>query len=239
VIDHAQLGLKTLRETAHEIVVIKPAGVPSQLTSDPRGVSLISRLQRACPPPLQPKLPHRLDRVTRGVMLVALTPEAIAFHSAEVRERKWQKYYLARVHKPIGANVEALLGQHKVYLKRVRGRAQVVRSGGKPSFLEILAAHPAPEQREQIHLLVKLMTGRFHQVRVMLATLGIPLVGDWLYGPEERPGRRRNRDFYLEHILLKYVDYELRSLCVAHLHDDPDREAINPAMQQAISAQLA
>jgi 23S rRNA-/tRNA-specific pseudouridylate synthase len=245
MIDHSQLAPKILRETRHEVVVIKPAGVASQLTSDPRGVSLISWLQRAYPPPIEPKLPHRLDRVTRGVMLVALTPEAIAFHNAQIRSKKWEKYYLARVHEPRDTKIEALLGQHKAYLKRVRGRARVVRSGGKPSFLEILAAHPAPGRRGQTHLFVKLLTGRFHQVRVMLAALGVPLVGDWLYGQDrsqqqsrERQGHRSGTDFYLEHVLLKYVDYEQRASRVAHLPDDDDREAIDSAIQRAIDVHL-
>jgi 23S rRNA pseudouridine1911/1915/1917 synthase len=245
MIDDSQLAPKILRETRHEVVVIKPAGIASQLTSDPRGVSLISWLQRAYPPPIEPKLPHRLDRITRGVMLVALTPEAIAFHNAQIRSKKWEKYYLARVHEPRDTKIEALLGQHKAYLKRVRGRARVVRSGGKPSFLEILAAHPAPGRPGQSHLLIRLLTGRFHQVRVMLAALGVPLVGDWLYGGdrtsnqvEKRQRQRSGGDFYLEHVLLKYVDCEQRAARVAHLRDDPNREAIDSAIQRAIDAHL-
>jgi 23S rRNA-/tRNA-specific pseudouridylate synthase len=172
-------------------------------------------------------------------MLVALTPEAIAFHNAQVRDRKWEKYYLGRVHKPRDTNVEALLGQHRAYVKRVRGRAHVVHSGGKPSFLEILATHPAPGRPGQIHALVKLLTGRFHQVRVMLAALGMPLAGDWLYGRDRQQGQKRQKDFYLEHVLLKYVDYEHRATCTAHLRDDPDRETIDPAIRLAIDEHSA
>lgn len=238
MIDRSLLDLPVLHETPHEIVVVKPDGMASELTSDPRGVSLISRLRRACPPPLDPKLPHRLDRVTRGVIVVALTPEAIAFHGQQIRSGRWEKYYLARVHEPRDRPIEALLGRHKAYLKRVRHRAEIVRSGGKPSFLEILAAHLAPGFPGQMHLLVKLLTGRFHQVRAMLAGLGVPLVGDALYGHDgarRRGGRRRSwGDFYLEHIVLKYVDYEHRSPRVAHLRDDPDRETIDPAMHAEI-----
>jgi 23S rRNA pseudouridine1911/1915/1917 synthase len=245
MIDRASLGLPVLHESPHELVVVKPAGMASELTSDPKGVSLISRLRRTCPPPLDPKLPHRLDRVTRGVMLVALSSQAIAFYGEQIRAGAWEKYYLARVHAPHDRPIETLLGRHKAYLKRVRHRAQIVRSGGKPSFLEILAAQPAPGRPEHAHLLVKLLTGRFHQVRAMLAHLGLPLVDDPVYGadadrPRGRGGRRRRgqKDFYLEHVLLKYAAYPGGAPRVAHLRDDPDREPLADALRAEIDTLL-
>jgi 23S rRNA pseudouridine1911/1915/1917 synthase len=238
--DRPRPELRVLRETPYDVIVIKPAGMPSELTSDPRGVSLLSRLRHAYPPPFEPKLPHRLDRVTRGVMLVTLTQEAIAFHNEEIRARRWGKFYLARVHQPSNRDIESLIGRHKAYLKTVRHRAKIVRSGGKPSFLDILAIHPAPGHTGQYHVLVKLLTGRFHQVRAMLANLGIPLVGDRFYADDSlRRGAQMNwSDFYLEHILLKYVDFELRVPRVAHLRDDPDREPMARAMTAEINALL-
>jgi 23S rRNA pseudouridine1911/1915/1917 synthase len=243
VTDRSLRGIPVLRENPYELVVVKPAGMPTELTSDPKGVSLISRLRSACPPPLEPKLPHRLDRVTRGVLLVALTPESIAFHGEQVRSGTWDKYYLARVYEPRDQDVAELLGRHRAYLKRVRHRAQIVHSGGKPSFLEILAAHPAPGRPGQAHLLIRLLTGRFHQVRVMLAGLGVPLVGDWVYGgdfpggPSQRGLRRRGWDgFYLEHILLRYLDYEHRKQRIAHLRDDAHREPIDSDLRARIEA---
>ncbi len=240
VIDRTRLGLPVLSETSHEVVVIKPQGMPSELTSDPKGVSLIARLRSACLPPLDPKLPHRLDRVTRGVVVIALTPDAIAFHGKQIRLRQWEKYYLARVYPPRGGSIGTLLGQHKAYLKRVRHRAQIVHSGGKPAFLEILAACPTPERSGQVHLLVKLLTGRFHQIRVMMAGLDAPLVGDAFYGRDRAHRQARWRaqwkEFYLEHVVLKYVDFELRARRTAYLRDDPDREPIHPEMQSSIDA---
>jgi 23S rRNA-/tRNA-specific pseudouridylate synthase len=238
MIDRSLLDLDVLYETPHELVVVKPAGMASELTSDPRGVSLISRTRRACPPPLDPKLPHRLDRVARGVVLIALTGESIAFHNAQIRAGAWSKYYLARVHVPHDRPIEALLGQHKAYLKRVRQRARIVRSGGKPSFLIVLSAHPAPGRPNQAHLLIQLLTGRFHQIRAMLQGLGAPLAGDAFYGAAgQRP--RDWDDFYLEHVALKYVDYAHRAPRTAHLRDDPGREPISPALRAEIEALVA
>ena len=234
------MSLRVLYEAPQHIVAIKPAGMPSELTSDPGGVSLIQRLRRAYPPPLEPKLPHRLDRVTRGVMLVALTKDAIAFYNQEIRLGRWGQFYLARVSWPQNRDVCTLLGPHKAYLKTVRHRAKIVRSGGKPSFLEVLAVHPAPGRAGQQHVLVKLLTGRFHQLRAMLADLGSPLVGDKFYG-DEKPRQRKIKDwsdFYLEHIILKYVDLEQGTRRMAHLSNDPDREELAPAMADEVKKLL-
>jgi 23S rRNA pseudouridine1911/1915/1917 synthase len=238
--DRSRSELRVLRETPYEVIVIKPAGMPSELTSDPRGVSLLSRLRRAYPHPLKPKLPHRLDRVTRGVMLVTLTQEAIAFQNEEIRARRWGKFYLARVHQPSNRDIPSLIGRHKAYLKTVRHRAKIVRSGGKPSFLDILAIRPAPDHPGQYHVLVQLLTGRFHQVRAMLAGLGLPLVGDRFYADDGLRGQAGMgwSDFYLEHILLQYVDYGSRTPQVAHLRDDPDREPMTGPMKADIEALL-
>jgi 23S rRNA-/tRNA-specific pseudouridylate synthase len=235
MIDLSLLTLPVLHHTSHELVLVKPAGMAAELTSDPKGVSLISRVRRACSPPYEPKLPHRLDRVTRGIIVVALTPQAIAFHGEQIRSKKWEKYYLARVAVPHHLDTGALLGRHKAYLKRVRQRSKIVRSGGQPSFLEILAAHAAPGRPGQAHLLVKLLTGRFHQLRVMLAGLGVPLVDDFLYGD---PISRHGTDFYLEHIVLKLVECASRVPCVVHLHADPQREPVAAAMQVEIDSLL-
>ena len=72
-----RLDLPVLFESMHELAVVKPAGMATELTSDPKGVSLIARVRAGG---VTAKLPHRLDRVTRGIVVVALTDEAIRFH---------------------------------------------------------------------------------------------------------------------------------------------------------------
>jgi len=207
--------------------------MPTELTSDPRGVSLISGIRGMAPPGASPKLPHRLDRVTRGLVLVTLTDEAIAFHNERLRAGDWTKLYLARCHAPAEGPAGDLLGIHKAYLKRERHRARVVHSGGKPSFLEVLAIAPAPDREGEIHVLIRLMTGRFHQIRAMLANLGMPLVGDRFYG-----GEGTWDDLYLEHLALRYVEAGTGCPTVAHWKDDPDREPVAAEMQEAIAERI-
>ncbi len=233
-IDESALGLVVLARGQHDLVVVKPAGMATELTTDRRGVSLISRIRRACADSVKPRLVHRLDRVTRGVVVVALSREAAAFHSEQIREGLWDKYYLARIPRPNpSANPlhQGLIARHKAFLKEEDHRSRIVRAGGRPSLLEILAIEEAPGRPGQSHALIRLYTGRLHQIRVMLAGLGLPLVGDRFYGGE----RGGEEEMYLEHLALWHVDYTTRELTLEYHADDPDREELAPAMRRRIA----
>jgi len=177
--------------TPHEIVLCKPPGLASELPRDPAADSLVTRLSALGYSDV--RLVHRLDSPACGLMIVARTAEAAAHYFAEIAARRWQKLYVAAVSAP-AAQVRALIGPHKAYLSTEGRRATVVRAGGKPSFLTLV--HVAEAAAGQSHVLVHLHTGRFHQIRVMLAHLGAPLVGDDVYG-----GSTDGR-FYLEQAML-------------------------------------
>jgi len=95
-IDRMKLNLPILMETAHEMAVVKPSGMATELSRDPKGKSLLSRVKSAAPADYQPKLPHRLDRVSRGIVVVALSKEAIIHHNQQIQARAWDKIYLKR-----------------------------------------------------------------------------------------------------------------------------------------------
>ena len=187
------LSVELLHVTPHELVIGKPAGLPCELPRDPRADSLVSRLRGDGFSDL--RLVHRLDAPTSGVMIVARSVDGASHYSAEIAARRWKKVYVAELAVPL-IRAEALLGDHKAYLSTHGRKAVVVRSGGKPSFLTVARVAPVPGADGRSHALVRLHTGRFHQIRVMLASLGAPLAGDDTYG---RPDGHR---FYLEHVLL-------------------------------------
>lgn len=225
LIDERKLGLPVLSQDERTLVVVKPAGMATELTSDPRKAALISRVRAACAEGVRPRLVHRLDRVTRGVMIVALTKESAAFYGEQIREGMWEKYYLARI--PTPAHGASLIGMHKAHIKEEGTHSRIVRAGGKASLLEVLGVEAAPGRRGESHALIRLITGRLHQVRVMLAALGSPLVGDELYGGPTGP-------MYLEHVALWYVDCATREVSLAHLRSDPDREALGAGMRKQL-----
>ncbi|MFM9956957.1 MAG: pseudouridine synthase [Phycisphaerales bacterium] len=231
MLDAARLGMTILRESDADAVILKPAGVASELTRDPRNESLLSRLRLSVAPGVSPKLVHRLDRVTRGVMVVAFTREAAAFHGEQIREGHWSKFYLARIPTPAPGTLAErhLVGKHKAYIDESGEPARLVRSGGKPSFLEVLAAAPAPDRPGQSHALIHLLTGRLHQIRVMMAGLGVPLCGDGTYG-----GRGPASDLYLEHIALWHKRADTGEIELAHLKADPQRETFGRPIANAL-----
>ncbi len=234
-LDRARLGLSILFGSEHEIVVIKPAGMATELTSDPKGVSLLSRVQAAVPGDVTPKLPHRLDRVTRGIVVVALSEDAIRFHNEQLRAGAWEKIYLVRLSVSRSKDPERLIGAHKVHLRARNGQAEVVRSGGKRAITEILAVAPTPDRNDEAHALLRLHTGRYHQIRATMAHLGAPLVDDWLYGSVPR---REGGRFYLEHLALRFTPYGASRPRVIHLCEDQNREAIAPTLQAALDRRL-
>lgn len=213
-----RLGLFILAQTDGDLIVVKPAGTACALTSDPRGVSLVRRVAACAPPGAAVALPHRLDRVARGIVVVTLCAEAAAFHGERIRRGEWGKFYLARLPRPVGE------GEHRLHLRQVGMRAEVVRSGGRPARLEVLLCRPAPARPGEFHALIRLLTGRFHQIRATMAHLGAPLVGDALYGGPAGP-------FFLEHTLLRHAEFPTGAPRVAHWREDPDREPVDPAIR--------
>lgn len=185
------LELALLHEDEGLIAVDKPAGIPvhpgGRLLED----SVITRLHRrfgvggpGFDPELDvvPKLCHRLDLETSGVLLVAKRDAVAAEISRQMRSRETVKEYLALVHGVVRADafeIDAPLGDHPSSL--VMNRRAVV-PGGSPSRTGVTV-----EARFAAHTLVRcrLFTGRRHQIRCHLHHAGHPIVGDKLYGLSE------------------------------------------------------
>jgi tRNA pseudouridine32 synthase/23S rRNA pseudouridine746 synthase len=218
------VAVRVVHDGLGELVVVKPAGLPCELPRDPFADSLLRRLAEAGATGL--RLVHRLDAAACGLVLVARTPAAAAFHAAQIAARRWRKWYVARVALPPTA-AQALVGSHKAYLKTDGRVARVVRAGGKPSFLDVVAAMPVPGSATDSHVLVALHTGRYHQIRVMLATLGAALCGDTRYGAPPGP-------FVLEHVVLGATPYGSADWTVWRAPAHPDRAIWDPELSAAV-----
>lgn len=217
-----------LDDTPDELVVLKPAGLACELPFDEEADTLVSRLAAEGYQDL--RLVHRLDAPASGLMLIARSAQAAAFFAAEIEARRWHKWYVARVALP-DRKAGRLLGAHKAYLKTEGRVARVVRSGGKPSFLDVVRVTPVPGHQGEGDVLIRLHTGRFHQIRAMLAHLGAPLVGDARYGgPEHRP-------MYLEHVVLAARSRGASGWTVWAAPPHPDRPEWDAGMTGAVAGQ--
>src|SRR5262249_14906829 len=123
---------------------------------------------------------HRLDKDTSGLLVIARTPEAHTVLTAALARRQVTREYLALCSGAMtgGGTIDEPIGRHRTLRTRM-----AVRGDGREAI-----THYRIEQRFRAHTLVRvtLETGRTHQIRVHLAHIGFPIVGDPVYG-----GRRR------------------------------------------------
>ncbi len=129
---------------------------------------------------------HRLDRDTSGLLVCARSERAFTALSAQLASRTMGRRYLALVEGEVpGADhIDAPIGRDP----RQRTRMAVVREGqGKPARTDYWLLARQPVSRASA-VLLKLQSGRTHQIRVHMAHRGYPLIGDSLYGGRPRAG---------------------------------------------------
>ncbi|OGL31164.1 hypothetical protein A3F37_02200 [Candidatus Saccharibacteria bacterium RIFCSPHIGHO2_12_FULL_41_12] len=123
---------------------------------------------------------HRLDRATSGVILCAKTPEAEKWYKAQFADRKVKKTYIAVVSGSLEHNKAVI----DLPIERNPKKPQFFRVGphGKPSMTEYEVINET-QIKSKTYSTIKLTptTGRTHQLRVHLAELGNPILGDTFY----------------------------------------------------------
>lgn len=181
IIDH-DLERRILFEDKEMIVLDKPAGLVVHPGAGHHGDSIVQRLslkfsKGQWPDPIRPGVVHRLDRDTSGVLLLAKTPQALAVLSAQFADRRVEKIYHAiteGIFSSQSGDIESFLDRHP----SMRTRFVVSGSGrwASTSFKVIEFLKGAT------YLEIHPLTGRSHQIRVHLAHIGHPVLGDMTYG---------------------------------------------------------
>jgi 23S rRNA pseudouridine1911/1915/1917 synthase len=204
---------KIVAETADWAVIEKPPGLlvhpaPSQQTN-----TLVDFLLKQWPKikkvgdaPERPGIVHRLDREASGLMVIAKTQKSFKALKSQFQEHSIGKAYLALVHGKVSHDTDRI----ETPIGRVSGMGRMAaRVQSKPDDKEARSEYDVLERFPHATLVrVKTETGRMHQVRVHMKSIGHPLVGDSLYaaGHKSSPSLGKCPRLFLHAELLAFND---------------------------------
>ncbi len=193
-----------LFEDAHLLAVNKPSGLPTLPGGGFMENTLLRLLQQRTP---NANPVHRLGRATTGIVLFAKTPQAAAQLFPDWNTPKIQKIYRALAQDVAEQDAYEILTPIGLVPHPLIGSVWAASSSGKPSRS---SAKVIARTADTTTFEVSLHSGRPHQIRIHLASIGHPLLGDPLYGPtgqplENLPGLPGDGGYFLHAQYLKFA----------------------------------
>jgi tRNA pseudouridine32 synthase/23S rRNA pseudouridine746 synthase len=197
---HPPLGpIGILHRDEMLLVVDKPQGLLSVPGKAPGAADcLIARLHRM---DAQTRLVHRLDRDTSGVMVFARSPRAQRHLGRQFERRQVQKRYIARVTGHLEGAGEVDLPLTADWPNRPRQMVSLER--GRPAVTRWEAIG---HEGDTTRVALAPLTGRSHQLRVHMAQLGHPILGDPLYGPLHGGAAAARLMLHAERLVIRHPD---------------------------------
>jgi len=195
-----KLHLDIRYEDEDIVVLSKDEGIIVHPSDTYKGVTLVSGIIEKYPEisnvgeNQRPGIVHRLDKETSGLMVIAKKNESYENLKSKFKSREIEKEYIAIVKGPIKNKgiIEAPIGRHPT--NKIR-RALI--DSGKNAY----TSYEKIDENNNISMLkVNILTGRTHQIRVHLSSIGCPIIGDNLYSNNKNNASR----LYLHSIRIKF-----------------------------------
>jgi 23S rRNA pseudouridine1911/1915/1917 synthase len=193
------LALTVLHEDAHLIVIDKPAGMSAHPAPGSSAGTLVNALIHHCGSSLsgiggvaRPGIVHRLDKLTSGVMVAAKTDAAHRGLAAAFARHDIERLYLALT-RGVPRSASGTLATRIGRSARDRKKMAVLAAGGREARTryKVLRRFGPAKRPLAARIACELETGRTHQIRVHLAHLGTPCLGDPAYGSAPPPAAVR------------------------------------------------
>ncbi len=178
------IPLDILYQDSDVVIVNKPCGMVVHPAAGNEDRTLVNALMyhihdlSGIGGEMRPGIVHRLDKDTSGLILIAKNDAAHAALSEQFKDRSMEKHYRAVAFGSFSEDeglIDAPIGRHPTNRKKM-----AIVPNGKPSRTEW---HVLERLRGATYLDVHLLTGRTHQIRVHMQSIGHPLLGDVIYAP--------------------------------------------------------
>lgn len=182
------LPLQVIYQDADLAVVMKPSGmVVHPAAGNPDGTMVNALMMKldglsGIGGEIRPGIVHRIDKDTSGLLLVAKNDRSHLILAEQIKEHSVERAYKAILIgrlKQLEGDVDGPIGRHPTDRKKM-----AIVPGGKPAHTHYRVLE---ELRGACLIEARLTTGRTHQIRVHMASLGHPVLGDPVYGPKKSP----------------------------------------------------